>query len=74
MSDPSLPWIAAMPERLVKFICAIFARAILVHVPKLRFGSKYSDALALRSTNTAFGSCLGFWSGTPLKLDERVVD
>ena len=24
MSDPSLPWIAAMPERLVKFICAIF--------------------------------------------------
>jgi hypothetical protein len=29
--------------------------AILVHVPKLHFSSKYSDAPALRSANTTFG-------------------
>ena len=32
------------------------ALAILVHVPKLRFSSKYSDALALRSAKLRFTS------------------
>ena len=34
------------------------ARTILVYVSKHRFNSKYSDVLALRSTNIAFGLCI----------------
>jgi len=36
------------------------ARTILVYVSKHRFNSKYSDVLALRSTNIAFGLCIEF--------------
>ena len=41
-----------------QFVICHVALAILVHVPKFRFGREYSDALALRSTNIAFGLCL----------------
>ena len=44
--------------------------AILVHVPKLRFSSKYSDALALTSTCTTLARVRRFES--PSKPDVRV--
>ena len=47
---------SSLIERLMDFLCGHVALAILVHVPKLRFSSKYSDALALRSSKLRFKS------------------
>ena len=49
------------------------ARTILVYVSKHRFNSKYSDVLALRSTNIAFGLCIELGPLPLLKKKHRFV-